>query len=65
MDSGEGNKRSEEIKMRHEFKKKSRILLIDDNYEHLAGIRELLNLEGTFDVVGAATNVRAISSFSQ
>ncbi len=33
------------------------MLLIDDNYEHLVGIRELLNLEGTFDVVGIATNV--------
>ncbi len=43
--------------MRHEFKKKSRVLLIDDNYDHLNGIRELLNLEGTFDVVGIATNV--------
>lgn len=43
--------------MRREFKKKSRILLIDDNYEHLSGIRELLNLEGTFDVVGIATNI--------
>ena len=43
--------------MRREFKKKSRVLLIDDNNEHLAGIRELLNLEGTFDVVGIATNV--------
>ena len=30
--------------MRREFKKKARILLIDDNYEHLAGIRELINL---------------------
>ncbi len=43
--------------MRREFKKKSKVLLIDDNYEHLVGIRELLNLEGTFDVVGVATNV--------
>lgn len=43
--------------MRRDFKKKSKVLLIDDNYEHLAGIRELLNLEGTFDVVGIATNV--------
>lgn len=43
--------------MRHEFKKKSKVLLIDDNYEHLVGIRELLNLEGTFDVVGIATTV--------
>jgi len=43
--------------MRREFKKKSRVLLIDDNYDHLNGIRELLTLEGTFDVVGIATNV--------
>ena len=43
--------------MRREFKKNSKVLLIDDNYEHLVGIRELLNLEGTFDVVGIATNV--------
>ena len=43
--------------MRHDFKKKSKVLLIDDNYEHLIGIRELLNLEGTFDVVGIATTV--------
>lgn len=50
------NDRGEES-MRREFKKKSKVLLIDDNYEHLAGIRELLNLEGTFDVVGIATNV--------
>lgn len=43
--------------MRREFKKKSKVLLIDDNYEHLVGIRELLNLEGTFDVVGIATTI--------
>lgn len=43
--------------MRRDFKKKSKVLLIDDNYEHLIGIRELLNLEGTFDVVGIATTV--------
>ena len=47
----------EKESMRREFKKKSKVLLIDDNYEHLVGIRELLNLEGTFDVVGIATNV--------
>lgn len=51
MDMGEGES------MRREFKQKSKVLLIDDNYEHLVGIRELLNLEGTFDVVGIATNV--------
>ena len=39
-----------------EFKKKAKVLLIDDNYEHLAGIREIINLEGHFDVVGTSTS---------
>lgn len=43
--------------MRREFKKKASVLLIDDNYEHVNGIKELLSLEGTFNVVSAATNV--------
>ena len=43
--------------MRRDFKKNPKVVLIEDNYEHLAGIRELLNLEGTFDVVGCATNI--------
>ena len=43
--------------MRREFKQKSSVLLIDDNYEHVNGIKELLTLEGTFNVVSAATSV--------
>lgn len=43
--------------MHREFRKKSRIVLIDDNYEHLMGVKELLNLEGCYDVVQASTNV--------
>ena len=43
--------------MRREFKKKASVLLIDDNYEHVNGIKELLSLEGTFNVVSAATSV--------
>src|SRR5574344_1374481 len=39
-----------------EFKKKARVLLIDDNYEHLAGIREIINLESQFDVVATSTS---------
>ena len=39
-----------------EFNSKTRVLLIDDNYEHLMGIRELINLENDIDVVAAATN---------
>ena len=39
-----------------EFKRKSRVLLIDDNADHLRGIKELINLENSFDVVGATTS---------
>lgn len=39
-----------------ELKKKARVLLIDDNYEHLAGIREIISLEGHFDVVATSTS---------
>ncbi|MDD3237197.1 MAG: response regulator transcription factor [Candidatus Gastranaerophilales bacterium] len=39
-----------------EFKKKAKIVLIDDNYDHLSGIRELINLESDFDVIATATN---------
>jgi len=39
-----------------EFNSKTRVLLIDDNYDHLMGIRELISLENDIDVVAAATN---------
>jgi len=39
-----------------EFKKKARVLLIDDNYEHLAGIREIISLESQFEVVATSTS---------
>ena len=39
-----------------EFKRKARVLLIDDNSDHLRGIKELITLEGCFDVVGATTS---------
>jgi len=40
-----------------EFKKKIKIILVDDNVEHLSGIRELVSMESNFDVVGTATSV--------
>jgi DNA-binding NarL/FixJ family response regulator len=46
-----------EIKMHRDFRKKARIVLIDDNYEHLMGVKELLNLEGCYDVVQTSTSV--------
>ncbi|MBQ2644206.1 response regulator transcription factor [bacterium] len=40
----------------NEFNAKTKVLLIDDNYEHLMGIKELISLENDIDVVAAATN---------
>ena len=42
--------------MRREFKSKTKVLLIDDNYDHLAGVSELVSSEGMFNVVGTSTN---------
>ncbi len=39
-----------------EFKRKLRILLVDDNSEHLRGVKELISLEAGYDVVGATTS---------
>lgn len=39
-----------------EFKRKSRVLLIDDNAEHLRGVKELITLESSYEVVGATTS---------
>ncbi len=39
-----------------EFKRKAKIILVDDNFDHLAGIRELISLESDFDVIATATN---------
>lgn len=39
-----------------EFKKNVRIILIDDNVEHLSGIKELVDMESNFTVIGSATN---------
>lgn len=39
-----------------EFRSKLRVLLIDDNADHLRGVKELISLEGNYDVVGATTS---------
>ena len=38
------------------FKKKARLVIVDDNLDHLNGIRELITLESDFDVVGTASS---------
>ena len=39
-----------------EYTRKAKILLIDDNADHLRGIKELISLESSFDVAGATTS---------
>ncbi len=39
-----------------ELNKKIKIVLVDDNFEHLLGIRELIKLETNFEVIATATN---------
>ena len=38
------------------FKKRVRVLICDDNYEHVKGINELIRIEGDFDVVATTTS---------
>ena len=38
-----------------EFTKKIKVLPVDDNFDHLLGIRELINIETNFEVVATAT----------
>lgn len=39
-----------------DLNKKIKIILADDNFDHLLGIRELVNLETNFEVIATATN---------
>lgn len=39
-----------------EFGKKIKLVLVDDNFDHLMGIRELVSMEGRFEVIATATN---------
>ena len=49
---------SERVYMRRniEFGKKIKLVLVDDNFDHLMGIRELVSMEGKFEVIATATN---------
>ena len=39
-----------------EFKRNAKVLLIDDNANHLRGVKELISIEGTFEVVATSTS---------
>lgn len=42
--------------MMRDFNRKLKVVLIDDNANHLRGIKELINLESSYDVVGTTTS---------
>lgn len=47
---------------RAEFTRKTRVLVVDDNYDHASGIRELINLEDNYEVIANAGNVNVALS---
>ena len=42
--------------MMRDFNRKLKVVLVDDNANHLRGIKELINLESSYDVVGTTTS---------
>ena len=47
---------------RADFKRKTRVIVVDDNYDHASGIRELINLEQDYEVIANAGNVNVAVS---
>lgn len=47
---------------RADFKRKARVIVVDDNYDHASGIRELINLENDYEVIANAGNVNVAIS---
>ena len=39
-----------------EFKRKQKVIVVDDKYEHASGVRELVNLENDYEVIANAGN---------
>ena len=40
-----------------DFKRKQKVIVVDDKYEHASGVRELVNLENDYEVIANAANV--------
>jgi len=54
--------KGEEKMRRSEFSRKTRVIVVDDNYDHASGIRELINLENDYEVIANAGNVNVALS---
>ncbi len=39
-----------------DFKRKQKVIVVDDKYEHASGVRELVNLENDYEVIANAGN---------
>ena len=44
--------RVQDMRRTIEFAKKTKIILADDNFDHLMGIRELINIKTDFEKLG-------------
>ena len=47
---------------RLDFQRKTRVIVVDDNYDHASGIRELINLENDYEVIANAGNANVAIS---
>lgn len=45
-----------------DFKRKQKVIVVDDKYEHASGVRELVNLENDFEVIANAGNANVAIS---
>ena len=45
-----------------DFKRKQKVIVVDDKYEHAAGVRELVNLENDYEVIANAGNANVAIS---
>lgn len=45
-----------------EFKRKQKVIVVDDKYEHASGVRELVNLENDYEVIANAGNANVAIS---
>lgn len=45
-----------------DFKRKQKVIVVDDKYEHAAGVRELVNLESSYEVIANAGNANVAIS---
>ena len=45
-----------------DFKRKQKVIVVDDKYEHASGVRELVNLENDYEVIANAGNANVATA---